>query len=152
MIKIHKIKKSDIDFRKSPNRWWQFFRRWYIANKPGWIEFHTDIGVFVYTWEAGFGCDGRSGGVFVDPIFPNWGNDLEKSLVIAHDISFYGFDISFELANELLRDTMRFIGKAEWRCKAVYRGVSTWIARKAYGCATDKEKANKALCGLKWTA
>jgi len=150
-MKIIKVEvKHPIDFTKSPNKWYQFFRRWYIANTDGEIIIYTDVGVFHVTWKKGFGLDGRSGGIFVDPIFPNWGTDEEKIPVIVHDICFFFFVLSFQMSNEMLRSLMEFYGTAQWRCNAVYFGVSTPIAYNEFGCKNAKEMTNKSLCNMTW--
>lgn len=135
-----------------PNDYTKIGPRLYRMNGDGEIKVFTDIGVFTFRWKKGFVTDGRSGGVLVDPIFPHWGKRIEKALVIMHDILFHDFDISFETANNLLRNGAKWIGYSWLRYTLVHKGVSTCIARKAFGCKTDKEWANRKLCDCRWDA
>ena len=135
-----------------PNKYTEIGPRLYRMDGDGEIKVYTDSGVLILRWKKGFVTDGRSGGVVVDPIFPHWGTRLEKALVLMHDILFYDFDISFETANNLLRNGIKYIGYSWLRYTLVYNGVSTCIARKAFGCKTDAEWANKQLCDCRWDA
>lgn len=114
------------------------------------IEIKTDTGVFRASAKKSFVTDGRSGGKLVDPLFPNWGTQLERAVVLTHDIFFYDFDISFETANLVLRETIIYIGKSKFNAYLVYWGVSTPIAYHAFGCKTDAERKNKLLCNIRW--
>lgn len=135
-----------------PNDYTKIGNRLYRMDGDGEIKIYTDSGVLILRWKKGFVTDGRSGGVLVDPIFPHWGKRLEKAVVIMHDILFHDFDISFETSNNLLRNGAKWLRYSWLRYTLVHKGVSTWIARKAFGCKTDAEWANKQLCDCRWDA
>lgn len=116
------------------------------------VEIYTDEGVIRCTALPGFETDGRSGGPLVDCIFPNWGTQMERAVVLVHDILYYDFDISWETANELLRDTIKFIGKSCIRANLVYAGVNTEIAHKAFGAKTTADRHMKLYCNAHWDA
>jgi hypothetical protein len=115
-----------------------------------YIEFHIEgLGVLRIYAKPGARTNGRSGGPLVDPLFPNWGTQLERAVVLMHDALYYDFDISFEMANKLLKAGIRYLGRPV-AAQLVYLGVSTPIARKAYGCKTEKERKMKAYYNVQW--
>ena len=126
--------------------------RLYRINNTVSVSICTDEGVYRVVAYPGFLTDGRSGGPLVDPIFPNWGTQLERAVVLFHDILYYDFDITWETANLLLRESIKFIGKSSIRANMVYWGVSTDIGRNAFGCKTrhDFDMTNK--CNAYWDA
>lgn len=134
----------------TPLEWEKVGRRLYRMKSDGcaWVE--TDTGTVQIKWKKGFITDGRSGGMWIDWLFPNWGSDLEKVVVICHDILFHDFDLSFEFSNELLRASMRCIGYSNWRSELVHTGVSTAIAYKAFGAKNSSEWANRERCDANW--
>lgn len=125
--------------------------RLYELTKPVSILIRTDTGSIRVTLLQGFETDGRSGGRFIDWLFPNWGNQRQRACVAVHDALFYDFGISFETANEILRQMIELVPMSSIRAWLVYKGVMTDIARKRFGNNTPREEENKKLAKVEWS-
>jgi hypothetical protein len=110
-------------------------------------------GQWLFHVQPGFDTDGRSGGVLVDPIFPNWGTQAERTAVIIHDILFHDFrdvypELTFEFANDMLCALVKYIGKWAITANLIWAGVSTPMGRRAFGHNTPAEDRNKRLATI----
>ena len=125
-------------------------KRWYRLVNDGSMRVLTDCGVLCVRWKDGFYADGRSGGWGVDWLMPNVGNQHERQCWLLHDILFYDFGISFESTNSLFRQMLTKIGYSKWRVWMLYRGVSSFIARRKFGNNTLDELVNKEKVSVEW--
>jgi hypothetical protein len=125
-------------------------KRWYSILRQFAVHVHTETGIILVIFHPGFELDGRSGGRWIDWLFPNWGNQMERACVAVHDALYYDFGISFESANQILHDMIILSGKSKWRADWVLRGVSTKFARKHFGNNTKGEDENKKLVSVQW--
>ena len=107
-------------------------------------------GQWLFSVKKGADTDGRSGGVLVDPLFPNWGTQEERADVLIHDILFHDFrdiypELTFEFANEMLEALVIYQGRSEFVAGLIRLGVSSPIGRRAFGHNTPAEDRNKRL-------
>ena len=124
--------------------------RWHRTLTGGEMRIVTDCGVIQIEWEPDFYADGRSGGWGVDWLMPNVGNQHERQCWLLHDILFYDFGISFESTNSLFRQMLTKIGYSKRRVWLLYRGVSSFIARRKFGNNTPDELVNKEKVSVEW--
>ena len=125
-------------------------RRWYRLTDSVTIVLVTNYGIIRVRVRAGFCCDGRSGGVAVDWLFPNWGNQDERACVLVHDALFYDLGLSFETSNEILRQMIILTKYPEWRANLVHWGVSGSIGRKAFGMNNPQDEELRKYLDLDW--
>lgn len=105
--------------------------RWYEVNQGIEIRVTTTEGVLIYAIHQGFKFDGRSGGPFVDHIISNLGTQATAICWLVHDINFYPDTVSFNLANQMLRDMLIVCAKeSRIKAKLVYRAVQ-WFGRSS---------------------
>lgn len=125
-------------------------KRWFNIAMDVKIIIKTDCGVLVVDVKKCFETDGRSGGRWIDWLFPHWGNQKERACVLVHDVLYHDYGLTFETANSILYQMMLLSGIAEWRANLVYSGVSSPIAYKKFGNNTESEEDNKKLANVYW--
>lgn len=111
----------------------------------------TNDGTIRVELRKGFVTDGRSGGRFIDWLFPNWGTQRQRACVGVHDALFYDFGLSFETANYILKQMIELTPMSKWRAWMVWKGVSTDIARSHFGNNSPEEEENKKLASVEWS-
>lgn len=125
--------------------------RWYSVAEDTRCLLRTDSGcIYVYV-HKGFQYDGRSGGKLVDLIAPNLGNQAEMWSFLMHDVNFYGFGLSFETTNDLLKQQLILDAKySRIRASVIKWGVDTSFARQSFETNTPEEIENKKLLHWQW--
>lgn len=124
--------------------------RWFVINRMCKILLHFEVGTVEVIVYPGFETDGRSGGRFIDWLFPHWGTQKQRACVLVHDVLYYGFMFGFDEANDILRQMMLLSGTSRWRADLVYGGVMTPIAKSKFGNNTKFEEDNKKMLSVHW--
>ena len=110
----------------------------------------TDVGCLIYTANIGFKFDGRSGGKLVDWLVPNLGTQQETWAWLCHDILYYDFDISFETANDLLRQQLVLdAGMSSWKAGLIKYSVDRF-GRSSFGIDDGADITNRRFINLEW--
>ena len=103
--------------------------RWYRISEANEIILHTNEGTLRYIAYKGFLFDGRSGGRLVDWVISNLGSQDLSTCWLVHDIGFYPYTVSFELANDILYQMLLLSGVSRLKAWLVFKSVSLF-ARK----------------------
>lgn len=160
-LKILKVDCSDIGLLIIDDT-----KREYATDDIGTMAIKTDCGTIVIDWYSGVTTDGRSGGMIVDWLIPNVGDQLYRRAWFAHDC-LYSFashcirkgitpPISFETANYLFYGIGTLSrkkgggGVSKWRMRLAEKGVDTKIGRRAYDTADKSDRHNDGLIKVRW--
>jgi len=143
-MKLLSVTKSPIIIKPLKERWYEV-----VADARCLIK--TDCGCMYFYIHKGWKFDGRSGGWLVDLIAANLGTQEEVWAFAVHDTLFYGFGITFETANDILRQQLRLDAKyGRIRANVIHWGVSTEFARKAFENNDEEEELNKQKLHFSW--
>ena len=130
-----------ISIHHNPVKIYPIKDRLYMVAEGATCCLRTDAGCLVYTVKAGFEFDGRSGGRLVDWLVPNLGTQQETWAWLCHDVLYYDFDISFETANDLLRQQLRVdAGYGRVRSSMICASVDRFGASSFGTCHGDNRK------------
>lgn len=125
--------------------------RWYEVAEDARCILRTDCGCIYAYVHKGFRYDGRSGGKLVDWISPNLGTPAENWAYLMHDIHFYGFGLTFETTNDLLKQQLMLDAKySSIRASIIKWGVDTDFARKSFEANTPEDVINKQKLHWEW--
>lgn len=132
--------------------------RYYRLCRDTRIIATTDNGCFDVFVQAGFKTNFRSGGVLVDGLIDQVGDELKSMAYLIHDIFYTPCDacggdhpVSRALADEFLRDALAYAGMGYIKRSLVYRSVRLF-GNSAYEEDDDLTEANRKLFKFIWTA
>lgn len=143
--------------------------RKYELPSPVAFQLHTNRdGMIIVELEAGFTCDGRSGGPLADLVLPNVGDQLYRRCPWVHDALFAHAAscvvksedpaISFETANDIFYQMLRLpridggAGFGRIRAGIAYGAVSTSFGERAYSDVDSTDYANMGKVKLSWVS
>ena len=132
--------------------------RYYSLASDTIVKIYTDEGVLHFDFLKGFVTNFRSGGPLVDGFIDQIG-DRDKALIyLVHDAMYTPTDccmgkhpVSRELADNFLREGLRFYGMSKFNSFLVYEAVRVF-GEKAYEEDDELTPGNMSLFGFHWTA
>lgn len=122
------------------------------------IRIVTDEGDFVFSFDAGFVTNFRSGGIFIDHFIDQIGDKLQQVAYLCHDAAYtpcaslkMEHPVSRKLADELLRALLKYAGMGRARASLVYNSVRLF-GSSAYNEDDELTATNSNLFSFHWVA
>lgn len=122
------------------------------------IRIVTDEGDFVFSFDAGFVTNFRSGGIFIDHFIDQIGDKLQQVAYLCHDATYtpcaslkMEHPVSRKLGDELLRAVLEYAGMDEGKVLLVYISVRL-CGKSAYEKDDELTPTNSKLFSFEWAA
>ena len=122
------------------------------------IRIVTDEGDFVFSFDAGFVTNFRSGGIFIDHFIDQIGDTLQQVAYLCHDAAYtpcaslkMEHPVSRKLGDELLRAVLEYAGMDEGKVLLVYISVRL-CGKSAYEKDDELTPTNSNLFHFHWGA
>ena len=122
------------------------------------VRIVTDEGNFVFSFDAGFVTNFRSGGIMIDRIIDQIGDTLQQAAYLCHDAAYtpcaalkMNHPISRKLADELLRAVLVHAGMGRFKASLVYNSVRLF-GKSAYEDDDELTEKNSKLFNFEWRA
>lgn len=121
------------------------------------IRIVTDEGDFVFSFDAGFVTNFRSGGIFIDHFIDQIGDTLQQVAYLCHDATYtpcaslkMEHPVSRKLGDELLRAVLVYAGISKFKASLVYNSVRLF-GKSAYDEDDDLTEKNSKLFNFEWS-
>jgi len=132
--------------------------RYYRLAADTLIRIVTDEGDFVFSFDAGFVTNFRSGAIFIDYFIDQLGNRLLQVAYLCHDAAYtpcaalkMEHPVSRKLADELLRAVIIYAGMSTFKASLVYNSVRLF-GKSAYDDDDELTEKNSRLFTFEWSA
>lgn len=133
-------------------------KRFYRLATDTVIRIVTDEGDFVFSFDAGFVTNFRSGGIFIDHFIDQIGDKLQQVAYLCHDAAYtpcaslkMEHPVSRKLGDELLRAVLEYAGMDEGKVLLVYISVRL-CGSSAYNEDDELTATNSNLFSFHWVA
>ena len=130
--------------------------RLYRLSEPITISIATDEGTLVYSFEAGFVTNFRSGGPLVDRFVDQIGDESKAICYLTHDAAYTPckacsgeHPISKALADKILMESLILAGMSKWKAKIVHTAVKLF-GGEAYEEDDELTETNSKLFTFEW--
>lgn len=121
------------------------------------IRIITDEGDFVFSFDAGFVTNFRSGGILIDRIIDQIGDLWQQAAYLCHDGAYtpcaalkMEHPVSRKLADELLRAVLVHAGMSKFKASLVYNSVRLF-GKSAYEDDDKLTETNSKLFTFEWS-
>lgn len=121
------------------------------------IRIITDEGDFVFSFDAGFVTNFRSGGILIDRIIDQIGDLWQQAAYLCHDAAYtpcaalkMEHPVSRKLADELLRAVLVHAGMSKFKALLVYNSVRLF-GKSAYEDDDKLTETNSKLFTFEWS-
>lgn len=121
------------------------------------IRIITDEGDFVFSFDAGFVTNFRSGGILIDRIIDQIGDLWQQAAYLCHDATYtpcaalkMEHPVSRKLADELLRAVLVHAGMSKFKASLVYNSVRLF-GKSAYEDDDELTETNSKLFTFEWS-
>lgn len=152
-MNIYTITHSTPDFAVIP-----VGNRYYDLADDTRILVHTSEGCMVFDFKKSFRTNFRSGGILVDGFVDQVGDTQKALIYLLHDAAYTPcvacngeHPISRELADEFLRDGLRWAGMGKFKSNVVYYSVRAF-GKKAYEEDDELTETNSKLFSFTWAS
>lgn len=132
--------------------------RYYRLAADTLIRIVTDEGDFVFSFDAGFVTNFRSGGIFIDHFIDQIGDKWQQVAYLCHDAAYtpcaalkMEHPVSRKLADELLRAVLVHVGMSKFKASLVYNAVRLF-GNSAYEDDDELTGKNSRLFTFEWSA